>query len=59
MLDSPEVVNKRRKLSYADDPSFHELECETPQKNYLSICESVEERQTEETLPHPLKMYCV
>lgn len=54
-VDSPEVLTKR-KLSYAEDPSFHVSECEMPQKSDLSIYESVEEIQQEETLPHPLNL---
>ncbi|XP_040212970.1 uncharacterized protein LOC120943636 [Rana temporaria] len=54
-LESPEVITKR-KLTYVDDPSFHESDCETPQKSELSFCESINEieLEVEDTLPHPL-----
>ncbi|XP_040189237.1 uncharacterized protein LOC120920891 [Rana temporaria] len=55
--ESPDLESKK-KLLYADDPSFHESDCETPQKSDMSLCESLPDRelQNENIIPHPLNL---
>lgn len=54
-VDSPEIRPKR-KLAYYEDPIFHVSDCDTPLKDDISICESVEEIESEEAIPYPLNL---